>query len=76
MSIRQGLRSEHEHDASKPHSAAQAFFAAWRCPDDAALEALVGGIAQAGWHDYFEAINAAGEGVDLMGHLVQLTEAA
>ncbi|WP_026227892.1 DUF6616 family protein [Hoeflea sp. 108] len=63
-------------DASKLHSAAQTFFAVWRCPDDAALEALVGGIAQTGWHEYFDTINAGGEGTDLMGHLAQLGEAA
>jgi hypothetical protein len=63
-------------DQSKLHSAAHTFFAVWRCPDDAALEALVGGVAQSGWHDYFDTINAGGEGTDLAGHLAQLDEAA
>jgi hypothetical protein len=48
----------------------------WRCPDDAALDALVSGIAQSGWHDYFETVNAGGEATDLVGHLAQLGEAA
>ncbi|MGO3930096.1 DUF6616 family protein [Rhodopseudomonas pseudopalustris] len=63
-------------DQSKLHASKHAFFAVWRCPDDAALEALVSGIAQSGWHDYFDAINAGGEGTDFMGHLVQLGQAA
>lgn len=63
-------------DRSKPHTSRHTFFALWRCPDDAALEALVAGIAQSGWHDYFDTINAGGEGTDLMGHLAQLGRAA
>jgi len=59
-------------DESKLHSASQTFFAVWRCPDDAALDALVSGIAQSGWHNYFETINAGGEGTDLVEHLAQL----
>lgn len=62
-------------DQSKLHSATHPFFAVWRCPDDAALEALVGGIAQSGWHEYFDTINAGGEGTDLAGHLAQLDAA-
>ncbi|HLP67704.1 MAG TPA: DUF6616 family protein [Rhizobium sp.] len=63
-------------DPSTLHSASHTFFAVWRCPDNAALHALVSGIAQSGWHDYFDTINAGGEGTDLMGHLAQLGEAA
>lgn len=61
-------------DPQKLHSAPQTFFAIWRCPDDAALDALVSGIAQSGWHDYFETLNAGGEGVDMLAHLGQLGE--
>ena len=61
-----------ETDRSKAHAATQEFFAIWRCPDDAALNALVNGIAQSGWHDYFDTVNAGGEGMDLLGHLAQL----
>jgi hypothetical protein len=61
-------------DQSKLHSASQTFFAVWRCPDHTTLEALVSGIAQSGWHDYFDTINAAGEGTDFVGHLTQLDE--
>ncbi len=63
-------------DRSRLHSAAQTFFAVWRCSDDAALEALISGIAESGWHDYFDTINAGGEGTDFAGHLAQLGEAA
>jgi hypothetical protein len=63
-------------DGSKLHAAEQTFFAVWRCPNDAALETLVGGIAETGWHDYFDTLNAGGEGTDLMGHLAQLSESA
>nr|WP_238379716.1 DUF6616 family protein [Celeribacter ethanolicus] len=47
----------------------------WRCPDDAGLGALVSGIAQSRWHDYFETVNAGGEATDLTSHLAQLGEA-
>lgn len=63
-------------DQTKAHAAPQTFFAVWRCPDDAALGALVDGIAQSGWHDYFETINAGGEAADFTGHLAQLVETA
>ncbi|MBN7761641.1 hypothetical protein JYP52_10870 [Nitratireductor aquibiodomus] len=63
-------------DQTKRHAAPQTFFAIWRCPDDAALDALISGIAQSGWHDYFDTINAGGEATDLAGHLTQLREAA
>lgn len=61
-----------EIDPGKLYSATQTFYAVWRCPDDAALDALVNGIARSGWHDYFDTINAGGEGTDLFGHLGQL----
>ena len=61
-------------DHTKLHAAAHVFFAVWRCPDHGALEALVAGIAQSGWHEYFDTINAGGEGTDLLGHLAQLGE--
>lgn len=61
-----------ETDATKLHPAPQRFFAIWRFPDEAALDALLSGIAASGWHDYFETINAAGLGTDLPGHLAQL----
>lgn len=63
-------------DPTKLHAAPQTFFAVWRCPDDAALNALVSGIAQSGWHNYFDTVNAGGEATDLVGHLAQLGEAA
>ncbi len=61
-----------EVDATVLHAPSHTFFALWRCPDEAALGALVSGIAAAGWHDYFETINAGGAGTDLPGHLGQL----
>ena len=63
-------------DQSKLHAASQTFFAVWRCPDATALEALVSGIAQSGWHEYFDTVNAGGKGTDFAGHLTQLGEAA
>ena len=56
----------------KLHGAPQQCYAVWRFPDEAALDALLAGIAATGWHDYFETINAAGLGVDFPGHLAQL----
>ena len=40
--------------------------------DEAALDALLAGIAATGWHDYFDTINAAGPAVDFPDHLAQL----
>lgn len=59
-------------DATKPFAPHQSFFAIWRFPDEAALDMLIAGITATGWHDYFDTINAAGEGTDLPGHLAQL----
>jgi hypothetical protein len=58
--------------ATKIYPAPYRFFAIWRFPDNAALDALLQGIAACGWHDYFDTVNAAGPGTDLPGHLVQL----
>ncbi|WP_018260968.1 DUF6616 family protein [Methylobacterium sp. WSM2598] len=63
-------------DPSQRHPASHGFYAVWRCRDEAALEALVSGIAQSGWHDYFDTINACGEGVGLIDHLSQLGDLA
>ena len=51
-------------DGGKLHAAAQQFYAVWRFPDEAALDALLAGIAATGWHDYFDTLNAAGPAVD------------
>ena len=59
-------------DGGKLHAAAQQVYAVWRVPDEAALDALLTGIAATGWHDYFDTINAAGTAVDFPGHLAQL----
>ncbi len=61
-----------EADRGKLYAAPQQFFALWRFPDEAALDALLAAIASTGWHDYFDTVNAAGAGTDLPGHLVQL----
>ena len=61
-----------ETDAATLRAPSQKFFAIWRAPDAATMNALVSGISASGWHDYFETINAAGPGVDLNGHLAQL----
>ncbi len=62
-------------DAAKIHAAPQQFFAIWRFADEAALNALLDGIAASGWHDYFDTLNAAGAGVDFTGHVAQLVDA-
>lgn len=64
-----------ETDRSKPHAAAEPYFAIWRFPDEAALDALLAGIAASGWHDYFETRNAAGRATDFEAHLAALTAA-
>ena len=64
-----------ETDGTKPHAAAEPYFAIWRFPDEAALDALIAGIAASGWHDYFDTRNAAGRATDLQGHLAALAAA-
>lgn len=63
------------NDPAMTHGTAHGFFAIWRCPDAAALNALVAGIAATGWHDYFDTVNAGGKGGDLPAHLAQLAGA-
>ncbi|WP_029076462.1 DUF6616 family protein [Kaistia adipata] len=65
-----------ETDRSKPHAATEPFFAIWRFPDEAALDALLAGIAATGWHDYFETRNAAGSATDLESHLAAMAAAS
>lgn len=59
-------------DGGKLHGAPQQFYAVWRFPDEAGLDALLAGIAATGWHAYFETLNAAGPAVDFPAHLAQL----
>ena len=65
-----------ECDPALLHAGVHAFFGIWRAPDEAALAALVEGIAASGWHDYFETVNAGGHGVELAEHLKQLDRSA
>lgn len=48
------------------------FMAIWRCPDPAAAEAMLAGIAATGWHDYFDTVNAVGAETGLEAHLGDL----
>lgn len=60
-------------NTSLGHASPHEFFALWRCRDRQALSLLVEAIADSGWHDYFDTVNAAGKGVDFPAHLTQLT---
>ncbi|WP_336801936.1 DUF6616 family protein [Kaistia sp. MMO-174] len=64
-----------ETDATKLRPASQSFFAIWRLADEAALDALLDGIAASGWHAYFDTINAAGPATDLVRHMGRLAAA-
>ncbi|MCJ8150285.1 DUF6616 family protein [Shinella sedimenti] len=64
-----------EVESTALHSASQQFFALWRAPDQASMDALLSAIADTGWHEYFETINATGVGGDLNRHLGQLAAA-
>ena len=57
------------------HGASQKFFALWRLPNAEITHILMSAIADTGWHDYFETINAVGAGVDFPAHLQQLAAA-
>lgn len=49
------------------------FLGIWRFPNKDARDMLLAGIKASGWYDYFEHINAAGEGSDFANHLADLT---
>ena len=63
-----------ETDFKKTHAAPHTFFALWKFPDEAALDALLDGITASSWHDYFDTLNAAGVGNDFSTHLTQLVK--
>ncbi|MCZ7893858.1 hypothetical protein O9X99_19465 [Agrobacterium salinitolerans] len=59
-------------NTSLGHASPHEFFALWRCRDRQALSLLVEAIADSGWHDYFDTVNAGGEGAGMANHLQQL----
>ncbi len=61
-----------EVSPGKSHTAVQSFFALWKFPDKASLDALLDGIGASGWYEYFETVNASGVGCDFPTHLSQL----
>jgi len=52
--------------------------AVWNIPDESVVHKLDEAVAQAGWHDYFEQVNAWGNltGPDeVIGDMIQLLKA-
>ncbi len=44
-----------------PHSTDHDYMAVWRMPSETHVEMLEGAVEEAGWHDYFDQVNAEGE---------------
>lgn len=47
-------------DADAPYSAGYTYIAVWRMPDVDGARALEATVEGAGWHEYFEQVNARG----------------
>lgn len=50
-------------DEDVPLRADYRYLAIWRMPDEAAARELEDNVEQAGWHEYFEQVNARGRSV-------------
>ncbi len=48
------------NDKTTPHTSGHHYLAVWKMPSIEQVEALENAVAQAGWHDYFEQVNARG----------------
>lgn len=48
------------NDDDTPHRADYRYIAAWKMPDKALAESLESSVEAAGFHDYFEQVNARG----------------
>jgi hypothetical protein len=48
------------NDGDTPHSSGYEFFAAWRMPNKEVAEQFENFVEGAGWHEYFEQVNARG----------------
>ncbi len=49
------------NDGNTPHSSGYDFFAAWRMPNKEVAEQFEDFVGRAGWHKYFEQVNARGQ---------------
>lgn len=49
-----------ENTDPSPQRAGYDYLAVWRLPDATAVQAFHDAVTQAGWHDYFEQVNASG----------------
>ena len=52
-------------DADAPLDAGYAFVGVWRMPDRAAAERFERFVEDAGWHEYFEQVNARGPAIEI-----------
>ncbi len=62
-------------DDDTPHRADYLYLAVWKMPSRALVEQFEKSVAEAGFHDYFEQVNACGELVSpvaVFGHMIQL----
>ena len=52
------------NDGETPYPSGYDFFAAWRMPNKEAAERFEGFVERAGWHEYFEQVNARGPSLE------------
>lgn len=50
-----------ENTDPSPQKAGYDYLAVWTMPDASAVDTFHAAVTQAGWHDYFEQVNASGE---------------
>lgn len=63
------------NDEETPHRAGYRYLAAWTMPGREQVELLEGILEEAGWHQYFEQVNARGELVEpqvVLGDMISL----
>lgn len=65
------------NDEETPHRAEYRYLAAWKMPDKSLVEDLEAAVEAAGFHDYFEQVNARGglmSPEEAMGDMIRYSE--
>jgi hypothetical protein len=63
------------NDADTPYHSDYQYLAVWKIPDHSAVQLLETVVEQAGWHHYFEQVNARGllqTPEPIIGHMIHL----
>lgn len=62
------------NDEETPHRSEHRYMAVWKMPTRKHAEQLEESVAEAGWHDYFEQVNARGERIAPQEALAELAQ--